>query len=91
MGSEIVFLFTPICLVAVVYLGYLTAKPGFRAAAAACLLMSSIFSAITVSVVPSYSFWTQAGFFSFAFLLAAIICLPAALGLSMLITRRAPK
>ena len=81
MGSEIVFVFTPICLAALVYLGYLTSRPTARIAAILCILLSSFFSATTVSVVKSYSFWTQAGFFSFAFLLAAIVALPVLLAL----------
>jgi hypothetical protein len=88
MGSEIVFLFTPLCLAALVYLGYLASKPTLRVAAILCLFVSSIFSVTTVSLVLSYSFWTQAGFFSFAFLLAAIVALPVLIVLSKLIFRR---
>ena len=87
MGSEIVFVFTPVCLAALVCLGYLTSRPNVRMAAILCILLSSLFSVTTVSVVKSYSFWTQAGFFSFAFLLAAIVALPVLLALSRLAAR----
>src|SRR5688572_14048173 len=80
MGSEIVFLFTPICLIALVYLGHLISRPASRVAAILCILLSSLFSVTTVSVVQSYSFWTQAGFYSFAFLLAAILLCPFSWG-----------
>ena len=87
MGSEIVFLFTPVCLAALVYLGYLTSRPKARVAAILCILLSSLFSLTSVSVVNNYSFWTQAGFFSFAFLLAAIVAFPVLLALSGLAAR----
>ncbi len=88
MGSEIVFLFTPLGLAAIFFLGYLAVRPQLRAAAILCALLSSLFSFKAVTVVPSYSFWTQAGFFSLAFLLAAIVVLPALLGLFKLASRR---
>ena len=91
MGSEIVSLFTPFCVGALVYLGYLTSKKAFRVAAILCLFVSCIFSAIAVSIVPSYSFWTQAGFFSFAFLLAAVIALPNLLLLTRMVAGRTLK
>jgi hypothetical protein len=88
MGSEIVFIFTPLCLAAIFLLGHLAASPHLRVPAFLCAVLSSLFSYKAVTVVPGYSFWTQAGFFSFAFLLAAIIVLPALLGFFMLANRR---
>jgi len=88
MGSEIVFLFGPIGLVALVYLGYLASKPELRLTSILCLLLSALFSILTVTVVPSYSFWTQAGFFGFVFVLTAAVTFPALLVVFKLIMRR---
>jgi hypothetical protein len=88
MGSEIVFLFTPLCLGALVFLLFLASKKQFRVAAILCLLASGLFTVFTVPLVPNWSFWTQAGFYSFAFLLAAVIALPTLLVLSSFVPSR---
>ena len=88
MGSEIVFLFGPLSLAVIFALGYLASKPRFRVAAVLCALLAAFVSLGTVNVVPSYSFWTQAGFYGFVFVVAALVALPATLGICKIFQRR---
>ena len=90
MGSEIVFLFGPLCLVIIFALGYLASKSRFRIAACLCAMLSAFVSLYTVDEVPSYSFWTQAGFYGFVFTATSLVALPAMLGVSKLLQRRSP-
>ncbi|MGN6111864.1 MAG: hypothetical protein ACTHOC_02450 [Luteimonas sp.] len=80
MGSEIVFLFGPLCLIEIFVLGCLASTPRFRIIAFLCAAVSAFVSFNTVELVPDYSFWTQAGFYGFAFIATSIIALPAMLG-----------
>jgi hypothetical protein len=89
MGSEIVFLFTPLCALAIAFLLYCAFTPATRISATLVLFLSGAFSALTVSVVPNYSFWTQVGFYSFAFLIANVILVPALLTFRWLARRMA--
>jgi hypothetical protein len=91
MGSEIVFLFGPLCLAVIFALGYLASRPRFRIAAGLCTVLSAFVSLSTVDVVPSYSFWTQAGFYGFMFIATSLVALPAMLGFSNLLQRRSRK
>ena len=88
MGSEIVFLFSPLCLVVIFSLGYLAARPHFRLAVLACTALSAFAALEAVDTVPSYSFWTQAGFYGFAFTATSLVTLPVMLGLYKLFQRR---
>jgi len=90
MGSEIVFLFGPLCLVIIFALGYLASKPRFRIVACLCVVLSAFVTLFTVDAVPSYSFWTQAGFYGFMFIATSLVALPAMLGVSKLLQRRSP-
>ena len=90
MGSEIVFLFGPMALAAIFLLGYLAARPRFRLPAIFCTALSSVGAFNAVDIVPSYSFWTQAGFYGFVFTGTSVIGLPVMLGVSKLLLRRPP-
>jgi hypothetical protein len=89
MGSEIVFLFTPICVAAIGLLLYFAAKRATRTIAISVLVLSAAFSAFSVSVVANWSFWTQAGFYSFAFLAANVVLVPLGLAARWLAKRKA--
>jgi hypothetical protein len=88
MGSEIAFLFGPLSLAVIFALGYCASKPRFRVAAVLCAVLAAFVSLGTVDVVPSYSFWTQAGFYGFVFIAATLVALPAMLGASKIFQRR---
>jgi hypothetical protein len=88
MGSEIVLVFGPLSLLAIFALGYLAGVPRFRTSAILCFVLSVVASCYAVDVSPNYSFWTQAGFYGFAFIAVSLVLLPALHGLSALLNRR---
>ena len=88
MGSEIVFLFGPLGLVVLFWLGYLAAMPRFRFSAFACTVLSAFAAFSAVESVPSYSFWTQAGFYGLVFTATSLVALPMMVGVSKVFQRR---
>ena len=88
VGSEIVFLFGPLALVAIFALGYMAGVPRLRVSAITCAATSAVVSYSAVEGSPNYSFSTHAGFYGFVFIAVSLIVFPALLGLSALINRR---